>query len=655
MKQNLQKGIILLYLMMAIALCIAQTDKQGVTTMICDSIPAIPQRIVDRMYQYQNTRSVYIQDWDPRGNGIYITTRFGETYQVHVVEKPGGMRRQITFFNEPVYYAYPCPDTGIHGFLYTTDKGGDEFTQIYYCNNDDGTYTLRTDGSSKNEDVVWANKGGRFIYSSTKRTGKDIDLYIQDVRSPEQARMVLKAQGAWTPLCWAPDDKKVLVERYISANESYLHTLDPATGKLLQINPSNEKIAYGGAAWAKNGKGLYVVSDEKSEFLVLRYYDIASGKSILITGGIPWNVMEIALSHTGDMLAFTVNEHGLGPLYILDTKTLQYRRVPRVPQGRVYNLRFDPSDTKLAFVVSSAGLPGDAFVYDVTKGSVEQWTFSEVGGLPANTFILPSIITYETFDSVNGRPREIPAFYFKPVKGKPPFPVLIRIHGGPESQYWPTFNPIVHYYLNELGIAVIAPNVRGSAGYGKTYLTLDNGYKREDAVRDIGKLLEWIKKQPDLDSSRIGVAGGSYGGYMALSSLVQYNDRLACGIDIYGISNFVTFLKNTQEYRRDLRRAEYGDERDTGMARYLSRISPLTNCDKITRPVFIFQGANDPRVPVSESQQMVAQIRKNKGTVWYMLATDEGHGFGKKRDQDVFDNAVALFLEKYLLRREAGK
>jgi dipeptidyl aminopeptidase/acylaminoacyl peptidase len=231
--------------------------------------------------------------------------------------------------------------------------------------------------------------------------------------------------------------------------------------------------------------------------------------------------------------------------------------------------------------------------------------------------------------------------------------VLIYIHGGPESQFRPGFSPVFQYYLNELGLAVIAPNVRGSTGYGKNFLKLDNGYKREDSVKDIGKLLDWIKQQPELDSSRVAVIGGSYGGYMVLASMAHFNNRLRCGIDVVGISNFVTFLENTKSYRRNLRRVEYGDERDPRMRRHLERISPTANAHKIAKPILIIQGQNDPRVPASEAEQMLHAIRRNGGEAWYMLAKDEGHGFRKKSNREFYDKTVILFLQKHLLGSSA--
>ena len=227
--------------------------------------------------------------------------------------------------------------------------------------------------------------------------------------------------------------------------------------------------------------------------------------------------------------------------------------------------------------------------------------------------------------------------------------MIVNIHGGPESQSRPSFSSTTQYYVNELGIAVIYPNVRGSRGYGKTYLKLDNGRRREDSVRDIGALLDWIAAAPDLDADRVAVTGGSYGGYMVLASVVHYGDRLRAGIERVGISNFVTFLENTQPYRQDLRRVEYGDERDPDMRAFLTQISPLTRVDKITTPMLISQGQNDPRVPASESEQIVAALKKGDIPVWYALARDEGHGFRKKSNRDYLSAVTAMFVQRHLL------
>jgi dipeptidyl aminopeptidase/acylaminoacyl peptidase len=401
--------------------------------------------------------------------------------------------------------------------------------------------------------------------------------------------------------------------------------------------------------WTKDKRGVFITSDEGSAYQRLKYYDLKKKTFTDLTTDIPWNITQIELSERGDNLAFIANEGGISSLYFLNTRTRKYKQFPDIPIGQVYGLDFHPNGNQLALVLNTPQTPGDIYVLNLKTKLFERWTYSEVGGLPTDSFVIPELIHYETFDSVNDEPRMIPSFYYKPKDGKGPFPVLIYIHGGPESQYKPYFSSLLQYYLNEMGIAVLAPNVRGSAGYGKDYLLMDNGYKREDSVKDIGKLLDWIERQPELDTDRVAVYGGSYGGYMVLSSMTHFNDRLACGIDYVGISNFVTFLENTKDYRRDLRRPEYGDERIPKMREFLENISPNNNVHKISKPMFIAQGLNDPRVPVSESEQMVSAIRDNGEKVWYLLAKDEGHGFRKKSNRDYYRNVVVKFLETFLL------
>jgi len=340
-------------------------------------------------------------------------------------------------------------------------------------------------------------------------------------------------------------------------------------------------------------------------------------------------------------------------LYLLDTTTRQYETVDNIPTGLIFGLQFSPDDTKLAMTLNTAKTPSDTFVLQIgtgplTYGGLRRWTHSEVGGLDTSKFRSPTLVSYPTFDKVDGKDRQIPAWVYKP-QGKGPFPVVVSIHGGPEGQSRPSFSSTYQMWMEKLGVAIVVPNVRGSSGYGKSYLALDNGFKREDSVRDIGALLDWIGTQSDLDADRIAVFGGSYGGYMVLASSVHYSDKLKAAVDIVGISNFVTFLENTQDYRRDLRRVEYGDEREPAMRAHLEKISPLNNVEKIKIPMFIVQGENDPRVPVTESKQVVAALRKQGETVWFMNALNEGHGYRKKENRDVYQQATVLFLKEHLI------
>jgi dipeptidyl aminopeptidase/acylaminoacyl peptidase len=626
---------------------LAQVSKREVGNLVIENIPEIPKSLMERMNQYQNTRSASFQDWLPNNEGIIISTRFGETSQFHKVKMPGGAREQITFFSEPVSGANVRPKGNI--FLYTKDVGGGEFYQIFSYDLATGSSTLLTDGKSRNSGGLWSNNGERFAYTSTKRNGRDNDIYLSNPTDITQSDMILQVEGSWGVQDWSPDDSKIIVGKYVSINESYPYILDLKTMQLTQINPSHEKIAYGGAVWSKDGKGIFFTSDENSEFQRLRYYDLFSGQMKVLTDKLNWDVESLELSDNGELLAFTANEDGIAKLYLLDTKAMSYSAVPGLPMGQVYGLSFNPDGKRLAMGINTSQNPGDVYVMNLSDYTLERWTFSEVGGLNTKNFVIPELILYPTFDKVDGKPRMIPAFIYKP-KGKGPFPVIIDIHGGPEGQAQPFFNPANQYYVNEMGIAVIEPNVRGSSGYGKSYLLLDNGYKREESVKDIEKLLDWIEQQPELDKNRVAVSGGSYGGYMVLSSMFNYNDRLKCGVDIVGISNFVTFLENTQEYRRDLRRVEYGDERDPAMREFLNKISPTTNAHKITKPLFVVQGLNDPRVPYTEAEQIVDIVRKNGGDVWYLLAKDGGHGFRKKSNRDFYIYSEVLFFEKNLLK-----
>ncbi|MDA8016682.1 MAG: S9 family peptidase [Thermoanaerobaculia bacterium] len=609
-------------------------------------IPEIPQDLTERLQQFQNTRAASLQGWMPDGKGLLISTRFGETSQLHVVEMPGGARRQITFFDEPVGGAAVGPDAKRNSLLFSRDVGGSEFFQIFHFDLATGQAQMLTDGSSRNGGQLWSKTGDRFAYFTTKRNGRDWDIHVMDVAKGTSSA-ALEKEGVWFPTDWSPDDERLLVGRYISANESYPYLLDVASGELTSLHQSDEKVAYGGALFDASGDSIYYVSDESSEFKRLRRRNLETGETVILTADIDWDVEGLELSDDGKRLAFTVNEEGFSRLYVMDTTSDTRLSIPDLPLGAVFGLEFGPTG-QLGLTLNTPTSVSDVYVLDLGAGEVSRWTYSEVGGLDTESLVEPRLIRYPTFDEVDGSPRTIPAFVYQP-EGEGPFPVILDIHGGPEGQERPTFNSGTQFLASELGVAVIAPNVRGSSGYGKSYLKLDNGYLREDSVKDIGALLDWIATQPKLDEKRVAVYGGSYGGYMVLASLVHYDDRLRAGVDIVGISNFVTFLKNTQDYRRDLRRAEYGDERDPKMNEFLTRISPTTRAAEITTPLFVIQGQNDPRVPASESEQMVDVIRSNGGDVWYLLALDEGHGFRKKSNRDYMMESAALFLQTHLL------
>ena len=608
--------------------------------IVVDGVPAVPADVFADLRRYQNTRAARLLGW--MDGGMLIATRFGNTTQLHHVAKPLGMRAQVTFFDEPVSAAGVNPGAR-DGFVYLKDSGGSEFYQLFFFDAEDGRSSRLSDGKSRYIGVSWSPSGRQVGYSTTEGNGVDWDLHIQDLAG--ERRVVQQGEGVgWRIDDWSDDETRLLISRYISVNESRLYEFDLATGARRRLL-GGVRAAFGTVRYGA-GDDLYFTSDMDSEFRRLHRLDLVTGVVSVLTADTPWDVATFAVSRDKARLAYVVNENGLSRLYAFEIGDRRFTALPEIPAGIVSGLRFDPHADRLGFTVSSATTPSDVFSVDFGSRQLTRWTMSEIGGLSRDQLAQPSLIAYESFDG-----RSIPAFVYKPSEGGP-HPVIVNIHGGPEGQARPGFSPSTQFYLNELGAAVIFPNVRGSAGYGKSYLKLDNGRAREDSVRDIGALLDWIAEQPDLDADRVAVMGGSYGGYMVLASLVHYGDRLRAGVERVGISNFVTFLENTQPYRQDLRRAEYGDERDPDMRAFLESISPLNRVAEIDTPLLISQGLNDPRVPASESEQIVAALKARGVPVWYVLAENEGHGFSRKANRDYLTAVTAEFLKTRLLADE---
>jgi len=625
-------------------------QRVPIGNLLVEGIGNIPVAFSERLEQYQNIRSADLADWDASGNGLYISTRFSEVAQIHHLSKAGAYREQITFFKEPIASVATCPSPAKDGFIYSRDIGGNEQFQLYYMDRNSGTSTLLTDGKSRNTSFVWNKKGDKIAFASTKRTGKDLDFYTAPLNNPADAKLLLENKGGgWSLNDWSVDETHMIVSNYMSVNEAKLYMLDVASGKLEEINPSSKQIAYTSAKFSKNGKSIFLTSDEDTEYMTLRIYDLATQK-ITILADLASNVERMVLSEDGLKLVFTINDGGYSKPYLLDTKTLKYTLIILPAPGVIGTIKFNKDNNRVAFGKASPTQASEVYVHDIKAKQTERWTFSETAGINVANFSQETLIQYPTYDKDDktGKTRMIPSFLITPKNATTKLPVVISIHGGPEGQSMANFSAINQYWANELGMAVLIPNVRGSSGYGKTYLKLDNGFLRENSVKDIGTLLDWIATQPNLDASRVAVFGGSYGGYMSLACMTNYNDRLSCGIDLFGISNFVSFLKNTAGYRVDLRRVEYGDERDPKMADHLVKISPLTNIKNITKPMFIYQGENDPRVPLSESEQMVDALKQKGIPVSYIRAKDEGHSLAKKANRDYTLTAMSLFLQNNL-------
>jgi dipeptidyl aminopeptidase/acylaminoacyl peptidase len=615
--------------------------------LVPDGMPPIPRTLVDQVRPYTEYRSAGLADWHPSRREMLIATRFANTPQIHRVSMPLGARSQLTFFDEPVTFASYQPRTGAY-FLFTRDVGGNEFGQIYrYDFATRRSVLLTPGGRSQNGGIRWSHAGDRIAYGSTRRNGADRDLYVMNPADSTSDRLVLQVQGGgWEVNDWSPDDRRLVAIEELSVNRSRLWLVILADGTRRELVPlgAPDTVAYGGARFGADGRSLYLTTDQASEFKRLARLDLTSRRLTVLTPDIAHDVVAFDPSHDGRTIAFTVNQDGRFALYLLDTATGRYRPVQGVPLGIIGGLRWHPTRNLLGFTLSTIRSPGDVYVLDPARQTLTRWTESETGGLDTSTLPEPELIRWTSFDG-----REITGFYYRPpAKFTGKRPVIVDIHGGPEGQALPGFQGRQTYFLSELGVALIEPNVRGSTGYGKTFTKLDNGMHRLDSVRDIGALLDWIARQPDLDAGRVMVTGGSYGGYMTLAVATMYDRRIRSSLDVVGISNFITFLTNTESYRRDLRRVEYGDERDPAMRAYFERIAPANQTDSITKPLFVVQGANDPRVPHTESEQMVKQVRARGKSVWYLLAKDEGHGFRKKPNVDYLFYSTVQFVRRTL-------
>jgi len=623
--------------------------------LVVEGIPPIPAEIAEATKKYTEAIPVGGGSWHPVRRELLVNKRVGNVGQVHLLSTPMGTPKQLTNFPDPVGGGSWQPKKGDY-FVFFKATGGNEVSQLHRYDVATGTVTpLTTDPKKRIGGGPWSNAGDRYVYSAVAvgaatSEGFKTEFYTINPADPASAKPLMTLDGVgWAVIDWSPDDKKLLIGQSVSGNESYLYLYDIGSGERTLLTPKegDVKVRYGGARFTADGKGLYLTSDKDSEFQRLAHMDLATRKMTPLTSHINWDVDTFSITEDGKWLAFITNENGIDKLHVLDTATNKEIKLPKLPDGLLRGIGWHPASNELGLNITSYRTLADVYSLDLKTGKLTHWAKTELNGYPTEGLREPELIKWKSFDGL-----EISGFLYRPpasFKGKRP--VIINIHGGPEGQATPGPLGRGSYYINDLGVAVIYPNVRGSSGYGKTFLTLDNGYKREDSVKDIGALLDWIAQQPDLDKDRVLVTGGSYGGYMTLAVATNYNDRICCSIDIVGVSNFNTLLKNTEAYRRDLRRVEYGDERDPKMAEFFEKISPLTNAHKITKPLFVVHGKNDPRVPYTEAEQIVAAARKNNTPVWFLMANDEGHGFSKKNNVDYQYYATILFIKEHLLKR----
>jgi len=621
--------------------------------LVLDGIPPIPAEVATRIAPYTAYKPSTNLGWHPARREVLVRQRLGNTNQLHRVAEPGLAPEPVTELPESVADGRYEPRKGEY-LLFTQGAGGDEAWRIHRYDPASRVAVPVSPEGVRAGEPVWNRKGDRIAFTTVpldrnNATGEaKTTVYLADPLAPEKARVLaVLPGGGWTSFRFSPDDRRLAYVEYVSAEESRLWLMDVATGKSRRLTPpaKGEPVYYADPQFSPDGRGLFVISDRGSAFRHVAWIDLATGREQALAANLKFDVEDIALSAPAKRLAFVTNEAGSHVLRFLDLATRKELPRPALVSGVISGLRWRKDGGEIAFTHASSRSPGDVFSYDVREHRVTRWTNGNSPSLNAAALPEPRIVRWKSFDE-----REITGLYYHPPsKFEGVRPVVVIVHGGPASQARAGYIGRNNYLVNELGIALIYPNVRGSSGFGKEFLKLDNGRLREDSVKDLGALLDWIGTQPGLDASRVLVMGGSYGGYMTLAASVHYADRIAGAVSTVGISNFVTFLERTETYRRDLRRVEYGDERDPSMRAFLESISPLTHVSRITKPLFIVQGRNDPRVPWTESEQMVAALKKAGTPVWYLLALDEGHGFARKANADFQFHATVEFIQRTLL------
>ena len=615
--------------------------------LVTEGIPKIPASLAQTVNRYTNAWGFRLAGWDPAKRELIFKNLLGsETWILRSVS-PSVSPKLSFFIPTGVYDVYWQPRAKY--LVYNHDADGNDSFQFYLFDVATRKSTLLTDGKSRNTEPVWSRAGDRIVYSSSPPNGNGVDLSVVNPFEPKTVRLMAQGKGNYLKAYdWSPDDRKVVFCDFASNTASTLWLLDIATGeKRLLSQDAKEGDYYDNPQFSTDGKGIYVVTDQGSEFRRLIYLDLGTKQHKSLSDNIKWDVEEFRLSPNGKSLAFVTNEDGVSRLHLLDTKTNKETAISDLPVGIISDLQWHSNSTDVGFNLKGPRTPNDVYSVATATGKVEHWYKGTTGGVDLEKLPEAQRIGWKSFDGrmISGFLQRPPASF----TGKRP--VIINIHGGPEEQYRPEFGYYNNYLLSELGVALIFPNVRGSTGYGRSFHKLDNGALRINAWQDIGTLLDWVKTQADLDADRIMIEGASYGGYMALAVAANYSDRIRCAVSDSGPSNLVTFLVNTAGWRRDLQRLEFGDERDAKTKEFLQQTAPLNNADKIKKPLFIIQGQNDPRVPAIEAQQMLAAVKKNGTPVWYLLAKDEGHDWSKKTNRDFRLYAKSMFIQEHLLKQ----
>ncbi|HEY0876556.1 MAG TPA: alpha/beta fold hydrolase [Vicinamibacterales bacterium] len=612
-------------------------------TVTVDGLPSIPQSVATKLAPYGRFRRATLLAWHPEKREMLVSTTTGTAPQIHVVTHPGGPA-QLTAFPEGMPGVASYSPLGGGWIVYRKDTGAAETHQLWHFR-PDGEPVLLTDGKSRNGIPAWS-KDGRIAFESNRRNGKDRDIYVMDPKDPSTSRMLMEVSGSWFVAAWAPDDRSILAVEMLPGNDTALWSVDVESGKrtlLTPLEPDEAPSIWSSAHYAPDGT-IYAVSDRGSELPRLWRYD---GRWTPLTKDGD-SVESAAVSPDGGTIAVVFDRDASSRLELLDARTLSVRVRPALPAGQITTLEWHRSGRELGFTFGSVRMQGDVFSVDAKSGAVTRWTTSPIGGVDPGTLPEPEIVRWKSFDG-----RMISGVLYRPPStftGRRP--VMINIHGGPnDARERPRFQGRSAYFLNELGIAIVYPNVRGSFGFGRSFEKLDDGRLREDAVKDVGALLDWIAGQPNLDPSRVMVTGASYGGYMTYAVAARYPERIRCAFAGVAISNFVSYLENTEPGRQEDRRAEYGDELDPKMRDFLLSISPVTLASRIKAPLMIAHGRQDARVPIAQAESMHAAVKANGTPSWLVIYEDAGHENFPRTQANYDFNFYTwiVFAEKYLL------
>ena len=617
------------------------------------------QQLLEQVQRYDRIAGHSFVGWHPAQREMLVAHRppGASTSQLYRLRSPGGALEPLTEGSDPVTQAQWEPRSGRY-IVFARGSGGNEAYQLYRLDPLTRETTLLTAPDQRHALLGWIKSRGLALVASlpldrTAQAGRRAEvsttLSLIDPINPAAQRVLTELPGAgWWGAEVSPDEKQVAITRHVSATESEIWLIDLATGQRRRLLPTAGEPQWAShtlGGWTPDGRALLISSDRAGEFRELMRLELARNTLTRLTAQIPWDTHWGNTSPDGRSGSAIVNTDGRDELRVIDTSTGAVHTLPRLPSGSVTRAEFHATLNELALVLNSPQAPAQIHSVDMGTGQLVAWTEpAGTEGLNLANLPDPQIVRWKSFDGrlISG------VLNLPPTRFKGPRPVVMVMHGGPESQARLGWKGRLNHLTEQLGVAVLEPNVRGSSGYGKTFLNLDNGRLREDSVKDMAAAIDWMATQRGLDAHRVLVMGGSYGGYMALAASTRLADRIAGAMSSVGISNFVSFLENTESYRRELRRVEYGDERDPAMRAFLQDISPLTHVASITKPLMVVQGRNDPRVPWTESEQIVRSLQQRGTPVWYLLADNEGHGFARRENANFYFAALVRFIEQTL-------